>query len=189
MILENNITGDDMSKSKLAALVAGTALAAVTAGCGDVANTNVTANANRVIANSNVAVVVPNNANVVVATNTSRARTYNTRADYDRDDKTYRDDVRTSGDTIGQNVEDGWIHFKTRAQLATIDDLRDSTINVDVDKNVVTLRGTVGSQAQVTAADKAAKSIEGVKTVRNQLKVGAVGAGTMNSNMANTNRR
>ena len=182
-----------MSKSKLAVLVAGTALAAVTAGCGDAANTNTTANANRVVANSNVAVVVNNNSNPAVATSgVSSTRNYNTRADYERDDKTYRDGVRTgartSGDTIGQNVEDGWIHFKTRAQLATIDDLRDSTINVDVDKNVVTLRGTVGSQAQVTAADKAAKSIEGVKTVRNQLKVGAVGAMT-NSNMSNANRR
>lgn len=176
-----------MSTSKLAALVAGTALAAVTAGCGDAANTNV-ANANRGVASSNIAVVVNNNASVAVAsTNTSR-RNYNTRADYDKDDKTYRDSVGNSGDTIGQNVEDGWLHFKTRAQLATIDDLRDSTINVDVDKNVVTLRGTVGSQAQVTAADKAAKSIEGVKTVRNQLKVGAVGAMT-NSNMSNANRR
>ncbi len=178
-----------MSKSKLAALIAGTALAAVATGCGDAANTNVTANANRVVANSNVAVVVNSNSSVAVATNTSRARNYNTRADYERDDKTYRDDVKTSGDTIGQNIEDGWIHFKTRAQLATVDGLRDSTINVDVEKAVTTLRGTVGSQAQVTAADKAAKSIEGVKSVRNQLKAGAVGAGTMNSNMANTNRR
>lgn len=183
-----------MSKSKLAALVAGTALAAVTAGCGDTANTNTTvANANRVVANSNVAVVVNNNSNPAAATSgISSTRNYNTRADYERDDKTYREEVRTgartTGDTIGQNVEDGWIHFKTRAQLATVDDLRDSTINVDVDKNVVTLRGTVGSQAQVTAADKAAKSIEGVKTVRNQLKVGAVGA-TTNSNMTNANRR
>ncbi|HVF26965.1 MAG TPA: BON domain-containing protein [Pyrinomonadaceae bacterium] len=184
-----------MSKSKLAALVAGTALAAVTAGCGDAANTNTTvANANRVVANSNVAVVVNNNSNPAVATSgITSTRNYNTRADYERDDKTYRDEVRTgartSGDTIGQNVEDGWLHFKTRAQLATIDDLRDSTINVDVENAVVTLKGSVGSQAQVTAADKAAKSIEGVKTVRNQLKVGAVGTGTTNSNMANTNRR
>ncbi len=76
-----------MKKTRIAALVAGTALAALSVGCGDAANTN-TVNANRV--NSNTAVVVnSNNANTVVnANNTSGSaynRNYNARGDYDRD--------------------------------------------------------------------------------------------------------
>jgi osmotically-inducible protein OsmY len=68
---------------------------------------------------------------------------------------------------------DGWLWTKTRAVLATTDDLRDSTINVDVDNAVVTLSGTVATQAQKTKAAQVAKSVEGVKSVRNNLTVSA----------------
>ncbi|MBA3711599.1 MAG: BON domain-containing protein [Pyrinomonadaceae bacterium] len=181
-----------MNRTKIAALVAGTALAALTVGCSDTANTNTTvASANT--ANSNVAVVYNNNGNspgVVATTNANRMRNYNTRADYERDDRTYRDEVKTSGDSIGQSIEDGWIHFKTKTSLATVDDLRDSTINVDVNNGVITLRGSVASQAHVAAADKAAKAIDGQKGVKNQLKVAAVGVGNANmgARSANANR-
>ena len=61
--------------------------------------------------------------------------------------------------------------MKTRFDLAAADDLRDSTINVDVDKDIVTLSGTVASAAQKTRAEQVAKAVEDVKSVRNQLKV------------------
>jgi osmotically-inducible protein OsmY len=70
-------------------------------------------------------------------------------------------------------LNDGWLWVKTRFDLAAADDLRDSTINVDVDKGVVTLTGTVASAAQKTRAEAVAKSVEGVTGVRNQLKVQA----------------
>jgi hyperosmotically inducible periplasmic protein len=57
--------------------------------------------------------------------------------------------------------------------LATTDDLRDSTINVDVDNAIVTLSGTVATQAQKTKAAQVAKGVEGVKNVRNNLVVSA----------------
>ena len=57
--------------------------------------------------------------------------------------------------------------------LATVDELRDSTINVDVENDVVTLKGTVGSKAEQEAAVKAAKSVDGVKNVKDMLKVDA----------------
>jgi len=57
--------------------------------------------------------------------------------------------------------------------LATSDDLSDSTINVDVDNAVVTLSGTVATQAQKTKAAQVAKGVEGVKSVRNNLTVKA----------------
>jgi len=179
-----------MKKTRIAALVAGTALAALSVGCGDAANTN-TVNANRV--NSNTAVVVNSNANTVVnANNTSGSaynRNYNARGDYDKDANTYKSEAKNKGESIGQGLEDGWIHVKTRAALAAVDDLRDSTINVDVDNAVITLRGDVGSAAQKAAAEKAAKGIEGQKGVKNNLAVKPAGSGTNTNAKGNTNTK
>ena len=177
-----------MKKTRIAALVAGTALAALSVGCGDAANTN-TVNANRV--NSNTAVVVnSNNSNTVVANTSGSAynRNYNARGDYEKDANTYRAEAKNKGESVGQSLEDGWIHVKTRAALAAVDDLRDSTINVDVDNSVITLRGDVGSAAQKAAAEKAAKGIEGQKGVKNNLAVKPAGSGT-NTNAGNTNAK
>ena len=174
-----------MKKTRIAALVAGTALAALSVGCGDAANTNI-ANANRV--NSNTAVVVNSNANVANVNTGSSAynRNYNARGDYDKDANTYKSEAKNKGESIGQGLEDGWLHFKTRAALAAVDDLRDSTINVDVDNAVITLRGDVGSAAQKAAAEKAAKGIDGQKGVKNNLAVKPAGS---NTNAGNTNAK
>ena len=69
--------------------------------------------------------------------------------------------------------------------LAAEDDLRDSTINVDVDNAVVTLSGTVANQTQKAKAERVAKGVDGVKSVKNNLTVSA--SGNTNSN-ANANR-
>ena len=78
--------------------------------------------------------------------------------------------------------------MKTRFDLAAADDLRDSTINVDVDNGVVTLTGTVASAAQKTRAEAVAKAVEGVKSVKNQLKVGSRQRETLTED-ANAERR
>jgi osmotically-inducible protein OsmY len=57
------------------------------------------------------------------------------------------------------------------AALANENDLRDSTINVDVDNGVVTMSGTVANDAQRPIAEKVACGVEGVKNVRNQLTI------------------
>jgi len=54
-------------------------------------------------------------------------------------------------------------------------DLRDSTINVDVENEVVTLSGTVANAAQKRKAEDVARGIEGVKKVRSQLTITASG--------------
>jgi osmotically-inducible protein OsmY len=77
------------------------------------------------------------------------------REDFNKNANNYRAKAKNAGESIGESIEDGWIHFKVRAALAAVDDLRDSTINVDVDKNVVTLRGSVAN------ADQKAKAEEG----------------------------
>lgn len=132
--------------------------------------------------NSNKAVVVNNNANIMNANanmmnaNTTSKVIYDkeiTREEYDKDKDRYTNDAKDAGSTIGQGAEDGWLWTKTKSALATTNDLRDSTIDVDVENSVVTLRGTVASKAEMDKAVKVSQEIDGVKSVKNMLKVAA----------------
>lgn len=155
------------------------ALAVASIGCETATNTNTTT-ANRAMnANSNTAVVVNNNSgmgtNTVSTTNTTTTTSstnYNVaRADYDKDRAKY--EAQKGASTIGSGANDSWIWFKTKGALAASNDLRDSTINVDVDNGIITLKGTVATAVQKTAAETAAKGIEGQKGIKNQLTVSA----------------
>lgn len=140
-------------------------------------------NTNRVNANSNTAVVVNNNTNTVVATNTNSNR-YNsniTREEYEKDKARYEKEAKDTSSSVGQGANDMWLWTKTRAALMTTDDLRESTVNVDVANDVVTLKGTVANAAQKAKAESVAKAIEGVKSVKNDLKIAA------NDSLTNTN--
>ena len=153
-----------------------------------VVNTN--ANVSNVRANSNTAVLVNANGNTGVVSRTSNSNI--TREEYDKNKADYEKD---RGDSkIGTGANDGWIWFKTKTALATADDLRDSTINVDVENEKITLRGTVASAAQKTQAETVAKGIEGQKGVTNRLTVSAndsmtnTGSGSGNGSGNNSNR-
>jgi osmotically-inducible protein OsmY len=139
--------------------------------------TNTNANANAANAN---AIAENRNANANANTSTATRRAP-TREEYERDRDRYQREAKEAGRTIGAGINDGWLWVKTRFELAAADDLRDSTINVDVDNAVVTLTGTVATAAQKARAEAIAKPIEGVKSVRNMLKVSATG----NVNAAN----
>jgi hyperosmotically inducible periplasmic protein len=76
------------------------------------------------------------------------------------------------GETIGDSLDDAWIHTKIVAQLIGNSATPERKINVDVKNNVVTLRGTVETAEQKTEAEQIAKNTESVKSVNNQLKVG-----------------
>ena len=198
-----------MNKNKIMALSLGATLSAFAAGC-STTPTNSNANGNTVPAN--VGVVTNNNGNTntagVTATNTSTATggdfntrygrnyNYNVReTEFERDAESYGREAKNAGYNIGSGVKDRWIHFKTRGALLATDDLRESTINVDVDNNVVTLRGTVANQAQSKKAEQVAKGIEDVKSVKNNLQINPgdsmlkPGTGNANGNMnGNMNR-
>lgn len=147
------------------------ALLLLVAGCDNTANENRTVNTN---ANANaIATVTPTSTPVTSANDNRRAPT---RAEYEANKERYNREAKESGRTVGTGLNDGWLWVKTRFDLAAADDLRDSTINVDVDKGVVTLTGTVASAAQKTRAETVAKSVEGVTGVKNQLKVQAANA-------------
>jgi hypothetical protein len=135
-----------------------------------------TTNANRSNNPNTASVVNANNTTVVSTTNnttTSTNRWSNangvTREQYDKERADYERDKGAS--SIGQGANDSWIWFKTRAALLGTSDLRESTVNVDVANDVVTLKGTVGTAAQKAKAEQVAKGIDGVKSVKNELKV------------------
>ncbi len=160
-------------------------------GCETATNTNVNVRTNVMNANSNTAVVVNNNSNMVMNTNmnSNRMNANMTREEYNKSRADIEKDKGSS--TIGTGANDSWLWFKTRAALLATNDLRESTINVDVVNDVVTLKGTVASKAESDKAVAVAKGIEGVKSVTNQLKVAPNDSMTnmsSNTNMkANTN--
>lgn len=82
-----------------------------------------------------------------------------------------RERARESGDSIGQDLEDAWIHTKIRSKLVGEGELPFGSINVDVVDKVVTLRGTVESQNVKADAQRIATETEGVSRVNNQLKI------------------
>ena len=170
-----------MSRKTLLAIFAAAALAALATACGGSENANANnANANR--ANMNAANV---NANANASAN-ANARNWNmTHEEYNKNEASYRAEAKSRGETIGQDIEDGWIHFKVRGALALVNDLRDSTINVDVEKKVVTLRGSVANADQKKKAEDTAKKIDGVAKVVNKLEIKSDNSGNKNAGNAN----
>lgn len=179
----------EQMSNRITGLIATAAISLSLAACDGTANRNANTNTNgNTNANANLAA----SPSPTAAANTNRAPT---REEYARDRERYdreaREQARGSGRTIGTGLNDAWLWTKTRFELAGADDLRDSTINVDVDNGVVTLTGTVASAAQKTRAEQVAKGVEDIKSVRNQLRVSADGAngnGNRNAN-GNANRR
>lgn len=155
-----------MKKITLLSLVLIATLAFI--GCETTDNSNMKVNGNTV--KDNTAVVTNDNANVV-APNANMNKEL-TRGEFDKDKAKYEKEAKDSKSTIGTGANDLWLWTKARTALAGVDDLRDSTINVDVTNDVVTLKGTVGTKAQSDAAAKAAM-VDGAKSVKNELKVDA----------------
>jgi len=158
---------------KFLGFIVATALAGFLTGCNQTTNENANANANT---NTKVANA---NANTNANTNTNRALT---REEYEKNKESYAKEAKGAGRTIGTGLNDGWLWTKTRFDLAAANNLRDSTINVDVNNATVTLSGTVASAAQKAEAEKVAKSVDGVKAVKNLLKVSPSGTTNANSN-------
>lgn len=97
-----------------------------------------------------------------------------TRADYTEDNAVEeRNRAERSGDQLGSSLDDAWIHTKLVAKLIGNADTPQRKINIDVMNNAVTLRGTVDTNEQKLEAERVAKETEGVKSVKNMLKVKA----------------
>lgn len=166
-------------------IVTTVAVAGMLAACG---GTSTNMNNSR----ANVTNLGANNANtgaIVVNSNTNtvsnRWNANVTREEYEKNKADYEKEKGSS--TIGQGANDMWLWVKTRSSLMSTNDLRESTINVDVVNDVVTLKGTVETAAEKTKAEQVAKAIEGVKSVKNELKVAPDDSVTNMSSNTNAN--
>ena len=66
---------------------------------------------------------------------------------------------------------DAWITAKTQVALMTTEGIRTSHLNVDTVKGIVTLHGQVPTAEQKAKAEEVAKTVDGVKAVKNLLQV------------------
>ena len=162
-----------MGINKYLSYIVAAILVALAVGCGTASNTNNTNTTNASANNANANLNVNGTANTKANENKKTVNANITREEYEKTKDTIVEEAKRLGRNIGTGANDGWIWTKTRALLATADDLRDSTINVDVENDVVTLSGTVATAAQKAQAAKVAKGVEGVKSVKNNLTVKA----------------
>src|SRR5438552_17518192 len=100
-----------------------------------------------------------------------------------------RERAKANKETVGQSLEDAWIHTKIVAKLISDTQTPERKINVDVVDGAVTLRGQVDTATAKAEAERLAKETDGVKKVLNQLKVLAAKATNANkTSTGNTNK-
>lgn len=73
--------------------------------------------------------------------------------------------------TTGKYVDDAWITAKVKALLLKDEGVKGLDVNVETHKGAVQLAGWVNTSTQAAEAEKIARSVEGVKTVENDLQV------------------
>ena len=77
-------------------------------------------------------------------------------------------------ETVSSSASNAALTTKVKSALANDSGMGTMTsINVDSDKGVVTLKGKVDSAAAKKKAEEIANKVEGVKSVKNQLRVEA----------------
>jgi len=91
-----------------------------------------------------------------------------------------RERAKANKETVGQSLDDAWIHTKIVAKLIGDTQTPERKINVDVVAGAVTLRGEIDTAEAKAEAERVAKETDGVKKVTNQLKI--VPAKATNSN-------
>ncbi len=74
-------------------------------------------------------------------------------------------------ESTGEYVDDSTITTKVKALLAEDDFLKSFQISVETYKGIVQLSGFVNSQNAVVKAGEVARSVKGVKSVKNNLIV------------------
>jgi len=82
-----------------------------------------------------------------------------------------KDAAKDATGTTGKAITDGWIKSKIAAQYVTEDSLDNSDIDIDVSRGAVVLNGAVRTAAAKDKATALAKGTDGVKSVKNNLKV------------------
>jgi len=79
--------------------------------------------------------------------------------------------TRSAANETKSQVSDSWLTAKTKIALLGDERVKSTQISVETDHGVVHLRGKVDSDAAKKAAAEVAKGIDGVKDVKNELRV------------------
>lgn len=87
-------------------------------------------------------------------------------------DQTLADRTKRGLNKAGEAITDAWITTKVNWFFMGEDVLDGSDINVDTSDKIVTLKGTVPSDAARARANALAEQTDGVKSVRDQLTIG-----------------
>ena len=82
-------------------------------------------------------------------------------------------DTKAAAADSGNAIKDSWITLKVHSQFVPEDALSNSDIDVDTEKGVVMLNGTVATEAGRARAIAIAKATDGVKNVMDHLRVAA----------------
>ena len=77
-------------------------------------------------------------------------------------------DTRSS---TGEYLDDVAITTRVKAAILNDPDLRSSEISVETFRNVVQLSGFVSSQAEINAAVELTRSVAGVRSVKNDMRL------------------
>jgi hyperosmotically inducible periplasmic protein len=73
--------------------------------------------------------------------------------------------------TVGEAIDDAAITAQVKAALVEDKELSALTINVDTADGVVTLNGDVNEASDIARATDVADDVDGVRSIRNNLKV------------------
>lgn len=76
-----------------------------------------------------------------------------------------------TGDTLGQNIDDTTITTTVKGKLAADKGSSVTRVQVDTNRGVVALTGTVESAADRARAEQITRTVGGVKGVANNLQV------------------
>jgi osmotically-inducible protein OsmY len=84
-----------------------------------------------------------------------------------------KDRASRAAQRVDEGLADTALTTKIKAKIALDDTLKHTDIRVHTDNGIVTLSGTTPSAAAQTRAVQLAKETAGVKSVANEIKVGA----------------
>lgn len=73
--------------------------------------------------------------------------------------------------STGEYIDDTWITTKVKAEILKEPALKVTQINVETYKNVVQLSGFVDSSESMTKAVAIARSVQGVSSVKNDMRL------------------
>jgi len=91
--------------------------------------------------------------------------------EYGSDDKSMQEQAREMTEQAGDAASDVRMHLALEAKLAQSDGLSAIAIDTDVNDGIAQLRGDVQTDAQRQLATELAESVEGIRSVRNELVV------------------